>query len=300
MNHYFYIGSTLNSGEEKKVFTGIIKKVFTEVSSDSIDEQIYNNTTEKICNFLGSKRCNDSRNETFGNQITIAPKNELLDSRSELKFLIASVINEQNIEINNTVELEKNIEYSLPIRLMYIVDPYKPDNKLNDKYNKQNQCNIGKLNLNMLPKLSLTEFDQYLENYFEFVEYTSNKKECKQFIDKKAELTARIKDQFRINDTVGENGETEEVEETEEEESPFDDIFSSFWNIGQFDFRHNARIIRENESFFTYRSNLLGMRFNIEFGDIIRTVTAHLHLIYNGNNKTAMPDRIEVLYYKID
>ena len=300
MDHYFYIGEKLSSEGQNTLRKILLNEIDASTDTDIDIEELKDNAIDNICNWLGSTRCPGSQSERLGTEILVAPKKELLDTDSELKFLIANIIRKQNIE-GNAAELEQNIE-DLPIRFMYVVDPYTLENGLSDSYSPSSLPNIGKLNLNMLTEYSQSKLsvEGNLNSFFDLVKYTENQPECtkdkldcNKFLSDQL-VTSTIEDQLKIS-----SDPDKEEDETEEDKFAVDDLFSSFYRLGEDHFKYNTPPISDYPSFFNHRSNLVGMRFNIELGETVRTVTTHLRLIYIPDNKTAQPDRIEVLYYKV-
>lgn len=299
MDHYFYLNN-LNA-ERQNALVELLPE-YLDISSDSIDEEFYQDVVQNICTLLGGRICSNSRRGSLGGEIAIEPKNALLDSAAELKFLIVNTIETRGDEIRDIAKLEENME-NLPI--INLPQVYMCEGST--------AC-VGKLNLNMLPKCSIsstaeTEHQEVVVKYFDFfvekipTKKSKQQKQKKKILENKSTLMSTISEQFACGFSSEENLEEEGNSETNnsEEESLFttDSVIGSFLKLGDGNFSANSSIITANQEFFTYRSRFVGLSFNIEIGETVRTVTAHLQLEYEGDNNTAQPDEIIVFYYRI-
>ena len=268
MQHYFFPNKPLNV-EEAKLFNGILNQNL--INANVLEEEQAIALNDKI--FVDSIKQwrSNSDNSDFVSEFPVYRRNSYFDLDSEFYFFVVETLKSEG-------KIPKdNFKEELTFRLYSTAE--KKANKAIQDLSSKTVCRLSPLNLNMLPKNSQSKADNIIREYLEWFDFHP-KKSCKVIKNEEQKILDSINKKFY------------------EEE---DDLFL-ITNIGNNYFTEGLgelELTNDKKVYFTYRSNLVGIKYELENRKNRIQVEVHFYLEYKSNNRSSIPDTVYILYYKI-
>ena len=275
LDHYDYLNGRYNNRDRIATFNGILNqklKQATLLEGDYKEIALNDNQFISLIENWRTKRGNSNINQS----IPIEYKEANLDLLSEFYFLINQGLKRDKIIPNQEFYRE------LPFRI------FSTNGDKHTSFNTERKksfgnlnpiCSIGRFNLNMLPKTSKSAAESEIEDFLEWFSFQSNNN-CKNIKNSKEQILERINNQF-----------------FQDEETVI--LLPSA--IGQNHFTANLNTFNlsnvEAKKYFTFRSDLVGISYEVGSKSLRIKVNAQLYLEYKDNSDK--PDKIYILYYKI-
>ena len=270
MQHYFYLNHEYKTRDEIALLNGILLEDLELADALELDSKTISLNDKSISEEM-KQWFTDKSNSGFFSEFTVNRKGGYFDLPSEVDFFLYKVLEKQGVFVN------ENFKDNLQFRV-YATDGKKNTPISKDDSGKKDKCLLSALNVNMIPKNNRREANQILSNYLGWFRFHSGKY-CKEVAQKKDSLQTTIENNFFSD---GEEG------------------LLLLTNIGNTDFTSNLNgIDNKYKKHFTYRSNLVGMKYTLEQNELKINITLHFYLEYKAGNSTVIPDTVHIIYYKV-
>ena len=280
MDHYIFTGgSYVGDAGFKQV--KLMKKTLDIYAQDTPNKELlYDELLGNLADFIDFNDEPINDNNLLGAEshpesaIRFAVKNKGLDLISELNIL--PVFQEMKL-IKKTADL-----YQLPFRI-------RKKNSLGDLPD----CKIGPLNLNMIPGNGAKKAEKFLVDYMEIGEGLRTSDPVPQA---GCDYALLYEERNVIAEEIGKIL-------FDENAAPFQEPFKTPLrdDEGWKDVLATANLtdggFTQLEGFFTTRSELVGLSYQLVHRKLTKTVVLHCALTYEGNE--TVPRKISVIYYKV-
>lgn len=268
MQHYFYLNRSFDN-EKVKVFNGILNQNLEKASA--IDKkQLLSATDKSITNSLAQWKTN-TNNSNLVKEFPVYRRNSYFDLNSEVYFFLY-----ETLKARGKI-LKADFQDQLKFRIYSTSG--KNDNQAKNDLSEKSTCKLSPFNVNMVPKNSQNQANEMLEDYLEWFGFHSNNN-CKKVKEKTQNILDSIINRFYSD---------------EEGLLLITDIGNNYFKAGL----GGLQATKEAKTYFTYRSNLVGVKYELENKASRIQVEAHFYLEYKSSNQTDIPDTVHIIYYKV-
>lgn len=275
IDHFDYLNGSYTNKDRVAIFNGILNQQLKSadfIKGEAIAISSKNTQFINLLNDWKQKR----GNSTFNIGVPIEYKESGFDLNSEFYFLLNQIFKNYNI---------------IPVEDFYQNLPFRVFSSNGVKYTTFSDdqkklfgktvplCQIGKLNLNMLPKTSKADAEAIVENFLEWFSFHSNSN-CKKIKNSKDEIFEKLDKQFFKGESTAILLPT--------------DIGNNYFNNSLSTFNIKST---EAKKYFTFRSNLIELNYEVENKNNRIKIFATLYLEYLNSNKTDKPDKVFIVQY---
>ena len=266
MQHYYYLNKKFNTAE-RRFFNGILNQNLEgSLALEGNNQKI--SLAEKSFTDELNQWYQNTLNSNFIADFPIYRRYSYFDLESEFYFFLLQALRKKGIDFKET------FQERLTFRIYSTAG--KDKIKLSDDLSSKSECSLSPLNLNMLPKNNQDESKQIVQNYLEWFDFHS-KKECRDLKKKEESVIKTLENQFFQAENI-----------------------LLIPDIGNNHFQKNlAGIDNSIKPYFTHRSNLIGVKYELEHNSSRIQVEIHFYLEYKSDNATDMPDSVFILYYNV-
>jgi hypothetical protein len=270
MQHYYYLNRKNFDANEQQLFNGILNLNLQNSGALASDEDGIALKENSITNELKQWYSNTA-NSGFVAGFPVYRRNGYFDLHSEFHFFLRHAMKKKG------KILEEGFEDALNFRIYSTKGKNEIDIKKDDSLAKD-RCGISPLNINMIPKNSKTDAEKIITDYFKWFDFHSAQK-CKD---------------------IKKNGEKNVLSAIESQFYGEEDGLLLITEIGNNHFGERLNgMDNKVKNHFTYRSNLVGVRYELEHNENRIKIELHLYLEYKSDNRSVEPDAIHILYYNV-
>lgn len=271
MQHYYYLNRNFNS-KDQQLFNGILNqnlKNFIEEDDGKTISLKEKSFTNDLKQWYGN-----TANSGLISQFPVYRRNSYFDLDSEFHFFLF-----ENFKKKGKV-LKEDFQDELTFRVYSTAGKNKI--KFSDDFSGKDGklCSLSPLNLNMLPKNSQSNANKIIMDYFEWFGFHPDAK-CKKIKKSEQNILNAVEKRFYGDKDAG--------------------LFL-LTDIGGNHFNRQLSGVqtqKETKKYLTYRSNLLGVKYELEHKTTRIKIELHFYLEYKSDNATDIPDTVHILYYNV-